>query len=80
MENYESLMGSIEATPDMKTIGDLTARINAENGTALAELIRLNAIQMQHTASVQNQTLVDETNMKRQTQYQDFAFGELPTE
>ena len=61
-------------------IGDLTARINAENGTALAELIRLNAIQMQQTASVQNQNLVDETNMKRQTQYQDYAFGELPTE
>ncbi len=80
MKNYESLMGSIEDTPNMKAIGDLTARINAENGTALAELIRLNAIQMQHTASVQNQNLVDETNMKRQTTYEDFPFGELPTE
>ena len=80
MQNYEEFMGSIETTPDMKAIGDLTARINAENGTALAELIRLNSIQMQAASSIQNQNLVDETNMKRQTSYADFAFGELPTE
>jgi len=80
MENYESFMHSIETTPDMKAIGDLSARISAENGTALAELIRLNAIQMQQTASLQNQNLVDETNMKRQTTFADYAFGQLPTE
>lgn len=80
MENYESLMASIEDAVDMKAIGDLTARINAENGTALAELIRLTAVQMQQVAAVQNHDLVDETNMKRQTTYEDFAFGELPTD
>ena len=80
MENYESLMGSIEDAPDMKAIGDLTARINAENGTALIELIRLYNVQMQQTGSIQNQTLVDETNMKRQTSYEDYPFGGLPTE
>ena len=80
MQRYETMMDSIEDMPDMKAIGDLTARINAQNGTALTELIRLNTIAMQQTASVQNQNLVDETNMKRQTSYADFAFGELPTE
>ena len=79
MQRYETMMDSIEDMPDMKAIGDLTARINAQNGTALTELIRLNTIAMQQTASVQNQNLVDETNMKRQTSYADFAFGELPT-
>ena len=46
----------------------------------IGRLSRMDAIQMQQTASIQNQNLVDETNMKRQTQYQDYAFGELPTE
>ena len=68
------------ATDNTKAIADLQARIAAENGTSLADLIRLQSVQLQQTGAIEAQQLVDETNMKRQTQYQDFAFGELPTE
>ena len=78
--NYEALMGQIESTDNTKAIADLQARIAAENGTTLADLIRLQAVHLQQTSAVEAQQLVDETNMKRQTHYEDFAFGELPTE
>ena len=80
MQNYESLMGAIENAPDMKAIGDLTARINAENGTALAELIRLNAVQMQHMAAQENQRLVDETNMRKLTRFQAYRIEDIPAQ
>jgi len=80
MSNYEALMGQIESTENSKAIADLQARIAAENGTSLADLIRLQSVQLQQTSAIEAQQLVDETNMKRQTQYQDFPFGELPTE
>ena len=80
MVNYETLMGQIEAAENSKTTADLQARIAAENGTSLAELIRLQSVQLQQAGAIEAQQLVDETNMKRQTQYADFPFGELPTE
>ncbi len=80
MANYETLMGQIDASENAKSIADLQARIAAENGTSLADLIRLQSVQLQHVSAVEAQNLVDETNMKRQTQFQDFPFGELPTE
>ena len=80
MESYETLMGQIEAAENSKAIADLQARIAAENGTSLADLIRLQSVQLQQVSAVEAQQLVDETNMKRQTQYEDFPFGELPTE
>ena len=79
MANYETFIGRIEGTENAKAIADLQARITAENGTSLANLIRLQAVQLQQAGAIEAQQLVDETNMKRQTQYQDFAFGELPT-
>jgi len=80
MSNYETFMGRIEGADNSKAIADLQARIAAENGTSLADLIRLQSVQLQQAGAIEAQQLVDETNMKRQTQYQDFAFGELPTE
>lgn len=80
MANYETLMGQIESTENSKSIADLNARITAENGTSLTDLIRLQSVQLQQAGAIEAQQLVDETNMKRQTQYQDFEFGELPTE
>lgn len=80
MVNYETLMGQIEATENSKAVADLQARIAAENGTSLADLIRLQSVQLQQASAIEAQQLVDETNMKRQTQFEDFPFGELPTE
>ncbi|RLA54431.1 MAG: hypothetical protein DRR42_01695 [Gammaproteobacteria bacterium] len=78
--NYETFMGQIEATENAKSIADLQARIAAENGTSLADLIRLQSVQLQQAGAIEAQQLVDETNMKRQTLYADFPFGELPIE
>ncbi len=80
MTNYETLMRQIDASENAKSTADLQARIAAENGTSLADLIRLQSVQLQQVSAVEAQQLVDETNMKRQTQFQDFPFGELPTD
>ncbi len=80
MLNYETFMAEVDAAENAKAIADLTARIAAENGTSLAELIRLQSVQLQQFGAVEAQQLVDETNMKRQTLYQDYRFGELPPE
>ena len=78
--NYETFMAEVDAAENAKAIADLTARIAAENGTSLAELIRLQSVQLQQLGAVEAHQLVDETNMKRQTLYQDYPFGELPTD
>ncbi len=79
MAVYEEMMQAINSAPDLKTISDLSARINAENGTALAELIRLKAVQLQQAASVQHQHLVDESNMKAMTRFQNYPINNIPT-
>lgn len=80
MANYETFMAQIESADNAKSIADLQARVTAENGTSLAHLIRLQSVQLQQFSAIEAQQLVDETNMKRQTQFQDFPFGELPTD
>jgi len=65
IENLETLMAAIEDAEDVKAIGDLNARIAAENGVALAELLRLNAVLLQSVAAQENQQLVDETSFQK---------------
>ena len=78
--NYEALMAEIEASVNLKASSDLSARIAAQNGTSLTQLIRLQAVELQQLGAIEAQQLVDETNMKRQTSYEDYPFGALPTE
>ncbi len=59
---YESLLEELNNTTDLKASVDLQARISAENGMILNELMRLNAIQMQQKASEDNELL---TNYRR---------------
>lgn len=80
MDNYETLMNEIEVTTNLKASADVNARIAAENGTSLAELIRLQSVGLQQHGAIEAQVLVDETNMKRQTRYEDYTFGNLPTD
>lgn len=54
---YESLLNELNNTEDLKGSVDLQARISAENGLILSELMRLNAIQMQQRASEENEFL-----------------------
>ncbi len=59
MQTYETLLDELNSSDDLKTSVDLQARITAENGVALNELMRLNAIRIQQNASVDNETLMN---------------------
>jgi type IV secretion system protein VirB5 len=56
-ETYETLLTELDKTEDLKASIDLQARIAAENGMALNDLMRLHAIQIQQKASEDNETL-----------------------
>lgn len=58
METYETLLGELDKTEDLKASVDLQSRIAAENGIALNELMRLNAIQIQQNAATDNENLM----------------------
>jgi type IV secretion system protein VirB5 len=58
MQTYNTLLGELNNSDDLKTSVDLQARISAENGVALNELMRLNAIRIQQDASIQNEALM----------------------
>lgn len=57
METYETLLTELDNTEDLKGSIDLLARISAENGFILNEMMRLNAIQIQQRAATDNQEL-----------------------
>lgn len=61
MGTYESLLAELDNTQDVKASIDLLARISAENGMALNEVMRLNAIQIQQSAAKDNQIISDYT-------------------
>ena len=54
---YENLLQQVNTTTDLKSSIDLQSRINAENGMAINELVRLNSIQVQQKAAEDNQEL-----------------------
>ena len=57
LDAYENMLDELNNTTDLKASIDLQARISAENGMILNELIRLQAMQMQQRAAEDNQTL-----------------------
>ncbi len=57
METYEALLTELDNSQDLKGSIDLLARISAENGFILNEMMRLNAIQIQQRAAKDNQEL-----------------------
>ncbi len=57
MDTYETLLSELDSTQDLKGSIDLLARISAENGFILNEMMRLNAIQIQQKAAQDNQEL-----------------------
>lgn len=61
---YENLLQQVNTTTDLKSSIDLQSRINAENGMAINELVRLNSIQVQQKAAEDNQQL---TALKQNT-------------
>jgi type IV secretion system protein VirB5 len=61
-ETYDTLLGEIDKTPDLKASIDLQARISAENGMALNDIMRLHAIEIQQRAAQDSEGL---TNVHR---------------
>jgi len=57
IETYEALLNELNNTTDLKSSTDLQARISAENGMILNELVRLQAIQMQQQAAKDSEEL-----------------------
>ncbi len=59
MQTYETLLQELNDTQDLKSSIDLQARISAENGFILSEIMRLQTIQMQQTASNDNEQIMN---------------------
>lgn len=57
IEAYENMLEELNNTTDLKASIDLQARITAENGMILNEMIRLQALQIQQSAATDNETL-----------------------
>ncbi len=57
IDAYENMLEELNNTEDLKASVDLQARIAAENGMIMNELIRLQAIQMQQKAAADNEIL-----------------------
>ncbi|MCK4946478.1 MAG: type IV secretion system protein [Alphaproteobacteria bacterium] len=60
LQTYETLLGEINKTQDLKASIDLQARIAAENGMAINDLMRLHAIEIQQKAAEDNEILTNE--------------------
>ncbi len=57
IKTYEALLAELNGTTDLKASIDLQARIAAENGIILTELMRLKTIQLQQQAAEDNEIL-----------------------
>lgn len=60
LEGYEALLDQLNSSPDLKQSVDLLARISVENGILMNELMKMQALQMQLSASEQGQ-IISET-------------------
>lgn len=69
IETYETLLSELDKTTDLKASVDLQARIAAENGMAVNELTRLNAIQIQQKAAEDNEALTGYRRARKANHY-----------
>ena len=69
MQTYETLLQELNSTEDLKSSVDLQARITAENGFIMSEIMRLQTIQMQQTAANDNEDLMNYRHANLANQY-----------
>jgi len=69
MHTYETLLEELNNTQDLKSSVDLQARISAENGFIMSEIIRLQTIQMQQTSANDNEQLMNYRRANTANQY-----------
>lgn len=60
MKTYDTLLEELNQSQDLKASVDLQARIAAENGIIMNELMRLNAIQILQSSSQDNEVLMQQ--------------------
>ncbi len=69
MQTYETLLEELNDTEDLKSSIDLQARISAENGFIMSEIMRLQTIQMQQTSANDNEQLMNYRRANIANQY-----------
>lgn len=69
MKGYEAMLKELNSTQDVKGSVDLLARISAENGIIMNEMIRLQALQMRLAASADNHSLTGHRGVYDANQY-----------
>ncbi len=69
MKGYEAMLKELNETQDVKGSVDLLARISAENGIIMNEMIRLQALQMQMAAATDNHALTGHRGVYDANQY-----------
>jgi len=62
MQGYETLLGELNTSPDLKSSVDLLARISTENGLLMNEILKLQALQIQLITAAEGQKI---TNTRR---------------
>ncbi len=76
LETLENLLDELNNTQDLKASVDLQARISAENGFLLSELLRLQAIAIQQDASLQGEQFSKRKQSHEAHQFDAGASGE----
>ena len=69
MQTYETLLEELNNTQDLKSSIDLQARVSAENGFIMSEIMRLQTIQMQQTSANDNEQLMNYRRASAANQY-----------
>ena len=69
MKGYEAMLKELNETQDVKASVDLLARISAENGIIMNEVMRLQALQMRQAASADNHSLTGHRGVYDANQY-----------
>lgn len=72
-ENVEAMLTRLNASTDLKDSSDLTARIAAENALILNERLRLQTLEMQLAATIQNEELMRLKQANEMNQYDPAA-------
>ncbi len=73
---YDTMMTELDTREDLKESVDILARISAENGRLLMELIRLQSAATQAAATSQLAQQTQAANVRRMADYEDLAMDE----
>lgn len=73
---YDNMMTELDAREDLKESVDILARLTAENGRLLMELIRLQSAATQASAAAQLAQQTHDVRVRRMADYEDLAMDD----